>query len=419
MTRRWRRLTALALRPDAAEIHMNRGNALRDLERLEEAGVAYETALKFKPGMVEASINLALVLFLLDRVEESLQASRRALEYQPNAYAAWQGMGKALHKLKRYDEAVAAYQATLKHKPDDAETHKSLGVALRDADRYDAAIAAFQRAVALRPDFDNAINLLAGALLDAGRHDEALAAYRRGLALNPDGLFALHSNMLLGLNYQAGASSELLLAEAREFGRKAARKAVAFARHENTPDPDRRLRVGLVSGDLGQHPVGFFLQNVLENLDPDRLELVAYATANRKDALNERLRRSIPHWCDASKSGLDDAALANRVRADGIDILIDLAGHTANNRLPVFAWKPAPVQVTWLGYLGTTGLEAMDYLLADPWALPVGEEDQYTETPWRMPETYICFSAPDPGPACRGRGPPGAGQGLRHLRLLQ
>ena len=114
---------------------------------------------------------------------------------------------------------------------------------------------------------------------------------------------------------------------------------------------------------------GYFMQNVMENLDPDRLEVFAYATAERTDALNQRLRRSIPHWREAAGVKMNDEALARQIRADGIDILVDLAGHTAHNRLPVFAWKPAPVQVSWLGYLGTTGLDAMDYILADAWAL--------------------------------------------------
>jgi predicted O-linked N-acetylglucosamine transferase (SPINDLY family) len=189
----------------------------------------------------------------------------------------------------------------------------------------------------------------------------------------------------------SGGVRPTLLAEARAFGQK----VVSAVPHHDNAQTRSRLRIGLVSGDLGLHPVGYFLQSVLESLDPDRLEVFAYATLERKDALNQRLRLSIPHWREAAVSKMSDEALANQIRADGIDILIDLAGHTAHNRLTVFAWKPAPVQVSWLGYLGTTGLNAMDYILADAWALPAGEEDQFTETPWRLPESYICFSPPD------------------------
>jgi len=324
-----------------------------------------------------------------------VQVSQRVIEQRPDSFEAYQSMGHALQKLRRHAEAAEAYRRAAELRPDDALAHKDLGLALRDAGHYEAALSSLRRALELRPDYDLAINLIAGTLLDMGRIPEAIDTYREGLALDPDGVFGMHSNLLLTLNYQAGATSGALLAEARAFGEKAARKASPFVGHDNARDPDRRLRIGLVSGDLGQHPVGYFMQNVLEALDPDRLEVFAYATAERKDALNQRLRRAIPHWREADGAKLSDEALARQIRADGIDILIDLAGHTGHNRLPVFAWKPAPVQVSWLGYLGTTGLEAMDYILADAWALSAGEEAQFTETPWRLPESYICFSPPD------------------------
>lgn len=385
---------AIALRPQNAGYRLNRGDALRELDRLDEALATYEEVLRIDPQMVEAYTNLSLVLHLLGRYEESVSASQRAIALKPDSSKACQNMGHALRQLKRHEEAVAAYRRALAIEPENPELHKDLGAALKDAGQYEGALASFRRALELQPDSDVTLNLLAVALLDSGRYDEAIETYRRGLALNPDG-FYIHSNILFTLNYQAGGGSEALFAEAKAFGERAASKAEPFARHDNPPISDRRLRVGLVSGDLGEHSVGFFLQNLLENLDPDRLEVFAYATVDRKDALNERLRRAIPHWRDASQAKMDDRALAQQIRADGIDILIDLAGHTAKNRLPVFAWKPAPVQVSWLGYLGTTGLAAMDYILADSWALPEGEESQFTETPWRLPESYICFSPPD------------------------
>ncbi len=386
---------ALALRPETAQYHMNRGDALRDMERLEDAEAAYQTAIRLKPNLVESYLNLAHVMHLQGRNEAAVEAFQRAIERRPDDVGAHQGMGHALRRIGRFEEAEEAYRRAVELKPDDATIHIDLGKLLRETSRYEAALGSLQRALDLKPDSDAAINHLAGTLLDMGRHDEAVETFRRGLALDPDGLFYLHSNLLMMLNYQAGGRPIQMLAEARAFGEKAARKAVPFTHHGNMPDPGRRLRIGLVSGDLGQHPVGFFLQNVLENLDPNKLEVFAYETSQRKDALNERLRRVVHQWRDASFAKLNDEALANLIRTDGIDILIDLAGHTGKNRLPVFAWRPAPVQVSWLGYLGTTGIDAMDYVLADAWALPEGEQQQFTETPWHLPETYICFSPPD------------------------
>jgi len=386
---------ALALRPETAQFHMNRGDALRDLARLEDAEAAYQTAIRLKPDLVEVYLNLAHVLELQGRDEASVDAFQRAIDLRPAYVEAHRGMGHVLRRLGRHEAAEAAYRRALELRTDDAELYIDLGKVLKEVSRYEAALDSFQRALALKPDSDSAFNQLAGTLLDMGRHDEAIEAYRRGLALDPDGLFYLHSNLLLMLNYQAGGTPQLMLAEARAFGEKAARKAAPFMHHDNVPAPGRRLRIGLVSGDLGQHPVGFFLLNVLESLDPDKLEVFTYETAERKDALNQRLRLSVQQWRDASVDKMGDEVLAKQIRADGIDILIDLAGHTGKNRLPAFAWKPAPLQLSWLGYLGTTGLDAMDYVLADAWALPAGEEDQFTETPWRLPESYICFSPPD------------------------
>jgi predicted O-linked N-acetylglucosamine transferase (SPINDLY family) len=386
---------ALALRPEVAQYHMNRGDALRDLQRLEDADAAYRTAIRLKPDLVEVNLNLAHVLQLQGRYEASVEHFQRAIDLRPDYVEAYQGMGHALRSLGRHEEAEAAYRRALELKPDDASIYINLGKVLKEASRYEAALDSFQRALALKPDSDSAFNQLAGTLLDMGRHEEALKAYRRGLALDPGGLFYMHSNMLMMLTYQAGGTPQQIQAEARAFGEKAARKAVPFMHHDNVPNPGRRLRIGLVSGDLGNHPVGFFLQNVLESLDPDKLEVFAYETSERKDTLNQRLRRSVHQWRDASVARMSDEVLANQIRADGIDVLIDLAGHTGKNRLPVFAWKPAPVQVTWLGYFATTGLNAVDYVLADPRVLPAREEGQFVEKPWRLPDVYYCFSPPE------------------------
>lgn len=386
---------ALALRPEAAEYHFNRGETLRVLERLDEAETAYETAIRFRPEFAEAYANLGFVLHLQDRNEASVEAFRRAIEIKPDYFEVYQGMGHTLRRMGRHEDAATAYRNAAELRPDNAVAQKDLGTELKDSACYEAAIGALRRALELKPDYDVAMGLMAETWLAMGHLEDAFDAYRRALALNPDGNFSMHSNLLLALNYQAERTPEDLLEEARAFGDKAAKKAVSFAYHDNVPDPARRLHIGLVSGDFGLHSVGFFLLNVLESLDRDRLEVVVYETFLRKDALNERFRRSVPHWHDASFEGMSDEALANQIRTDGIDILIDLAGHTGFNRLPVFAWKPAPIQVSWLGYLGTTGLDTMDYILADAWALPAGEEEQFIETPWRLPETYICFSPPD------------------------
>ncbi|MFO7704602.1 MAG: tetratricopeptide repeat protein [Halopseudomonas sp.] len=386
---------AIALAPRSAPFRMNRGDALRDLERLDEAVAAYREAVAIQLDLVEAYISLAYVLAQLERHEESIVVCRRAIERRPEAVEVYHSMGKELRQLSRDEEAADTYRQLIAMRPDDVRAYMGLAEALHSGANYDGALKALEQVLKVDPQLVSAIDMKAGVLLDMGCLEDALGAYRQALEIGPEESFSTHSNLLLAMNYQAGATPVTLLAEAEAFGAKAARKAKPWGRHDNLPDPDRRLRIGFVSADLGRHPVGFFLENVLQSLDPEKLELFAYATADRRDPLNTRLRHYIPHWCDARDAKQKDEALASKIRTDGIDILIDLAGHTGKNRLPVFAWKPAPVQVSWLGYLGTTGLDAIDYVLADKWALPHGEEDQFTETPWRLPESYICFSPPD------------------------
>ncbi len=386
---------AIALMPQITHFWMNRGNALRDRERLDEAVESYRKALELEPNLINAYVSQAHTLVLLKRYEESVAVCQRAIERRPDFCDAHMGMADALRHLGRHEEAVAAYRRVAELRPDDVSIYKNIANVLHETLRNEEALATLQEALRINPGYDSAFNLMAGVLLDLGRHDEAFDVYRRGLQLDPDGLFLMHSNYLLALNYQATGAPEAGLSEARAYGKKAARKARPYVHHDNPPDPGRRLRVGLVSGDFGQHPVGYFLENVIESLDPAKLELFAYATTDRKDALNARLRRTLRNWRNARFADIDDESLSKLIRADGIDILIDLAGHTAKNRLPVFAWKPAPVQAAWLGYFATTGLEAMDYILADRWVLPPTEEGHFVERPWRLPDSYYCFSPPD------------------------
>jgi predicted O-linked N-acetylglucosamine transferase (SPINDLY family) len=227
------------------------------------------------------------------------------------------------------------------------------------------------------------------ALMDMGRLAETEEAFRRALAIDP-GYLKARSNLLFCLNYRESAAPEVLLAEARRQG--AAISAAAgpkFDAWNATPDPSR-LRVGLVSGDLRAHPVGYFVEGLLERLDQRRFELVAFPTTGRMDDLTQRILPRFQTW--RSLAGLSDREAAAAIHEQAIHVLVDLSGHTADNRLSVFAYRPAPVQVSWLGYFATTGLPEMDYFLGDPHMAPETEQARFTETLWRLPETWLCLS---------------------------
>ncbi len=201
-----------------------------------------------------------------------------------------------------------------------------------------------------------------------------------------------HSNLLFTLNYTAHHTPTHYLSVARQYGQLVASKvSERFTAWSCTRQPER-LRIGFVSGDFINHPIGYFLESVLSRLDPASVELIAYPTDHRMDELTARIKPCFSAW--KPLVGLHDEAAARLIHDDGVHVLIDLSGHTRHNRLPVFAWKPAPVQVSWLGYFATTGVAEIDYFLGDPYVAPLTEADHFTEQIWQLPESYWCFTPP-------------------------
>jgi protein O-GlcNAc transferase len=386
---------ALQIEPNDALAYYNLGSVLQEQDRLGEAAESYRQALHIKPDFTEAHCNLGNTLQKLGRLTEAESSCRHALQFRPDFANAHYNLGNVLQELGRLDEAVASFLRALQIEPDFAKAHYNLGVALQALARIDDAVANFRQTLRIEPDFAEAHCNLGSSLQDLGLLDEALASYRRALEIKPD-LAEAHSNVLFVHNYLPDQPATMLLAEARRFGDLAALKARPFTDWRNVPEAGRRLRIGLVSGDFRTHPVGYFVESVLASLASNaagRLELITYSNHVRADARTERIKACCHGWHAATT--LSDAQLAQRVRDDGIDILIDLSGHTAFNRLSMFAWKPAPVQASWLDYFATTGITAIDYLIADPWTLPEAEEASFTEKIWRLPETRLCFTPPD------------------------
>ena len=388
-------MKAVKYKPDSAAAHYNLGNAFAALSRHEAAATSYRQAIALKPDFADAHVALGGALEELGGLEAAIESCRQGLAISPDYAEAHYTLGRALSVLGRLDEAAASFYRALALKPDYADAHCALGVTLHTLGRFDEAIVCHQRALAVRPGYAIAHSNLGHVLQELGQFELALKSTRRALEIDPDFADA-HDNLLFMHNYLGDQPAAVMLGEARRYGQMVARQASHFLRWENGPDTSRCLRVGFVSGDFRNHPVGYFAEGVMEALFAgfsDRLALFAYPTCIRTDEISERIKANCRGWHPVA--GLSDEYMANRIRADGIDILIDLSGHTAYNRLPVFAWKPAPVQVSWLGYFATTGVAAIDYFVADPWTLPVSEEINFTEKVWRLPETRLCFTPPD------------------------
>ncbi len=320
----------------------------------------------------------------------------RILAQRPKHAGALHLKGVLALQLGDTATAIRLIERSLRIEPRHGMALGNLGVAYRGAGRLDDAIGALRKAVALDPKSADGWANLGQTLIRAGDVREAVTSLRRALELAPDRVLLL-SALLFAENYLGDSDPLEMAARARQVGALMAKAAPARVSHPNNPDPDRTLRVGLVSGDLGAHPVGRFLAGPLAQIDAARLELFAYANRTDEDAVTAELKRSIPHWRNVAS--LSDAALDAQIVADQIDVLVDLSGHTSAHRLPVFARKPAPVSFSWLGYFATTGLSAIDYVLVNRWVIPVSEQGQWTEQVWRMPDTYLCFTEPADAPA--------------------
>lgn len=342
----------------AATLH---AEALRQHQAgaLAEAEALYRQALALNPDLADSLHLLGVLRIQQGRAEEAVGLIRRAIALQGQAAGYHSNLGAALRILGRLEEAIAAFQRAVELAPDYAEAHSNLGTALRGQGLLAEAADCFRRAVALQPNY-------------------AVA----------------HSNLLLCLNYLDDIAPADLFAEHLRWGEQ---HAPTIARPARRSIKGRPIRVGYVSPDLRDHSVAHFIEPLLRHHDPSVVQSVCYAGVARPDAVTARLQGLAGVW--RSTIGLSDAALAEQIRADEIDILVDLAGHTAGNRLLVFAQRPAPVQVTWLGYPNSTGLRAMDFRLVDSVTDPAGIADQWaSEQLLRVPGGFLCYQPPEGAP---------------------
>ncbi len=398
---------AIVVKPDYAEAHFNLGTALMNQSKLDEAIAADGRAIRLKPDRAEAHSNLGNALTKRGKFDEAVAAYLRAIRLEPDFAGAHYNLGTALTNQGKLDEAVAAYRRAIGIKPDYAAALSSLGTALQNQGKLDEAIAAYGRAIRLEPDLAEAHSNLGNTLTNQGKLDEAIATYRRAIGIKPD-MADAHSGLLFCLNNHAEVTADQLFAEHRKWGARFGRQALRPTAYANGREAGRRLRIGYVSPDFRLHSVAYFVEPLLHGHDRQAVEVFCYAEVLQPDIVTARLQGLADRW--RVTVGLSDDELTEHIRADSIDILVDLAGHTAKNRLGVFARKPAPVQVTWLGYPSTTGLDAIDYRLVDAVTDPTGEADtQANETLVRLEGGFLCYGgvegAPEPAvPPCQKNG---------------
>lgn len=417
---------ALALDPLCPEANNNYGNYLRAKGQVEEALLAFERCLKTSPINVEAHVNQGAVFVALRKHDQAVASFRCALAIRPDFEPALGGLGSVLSAQGKLQEALDCFERIVRIHSASSRAHNDVGVMLMRMQRTDEATAAFERAIELADGAEGAVPYynLGTLLLEAKKADEAIDIFEKTLALNPllagarnnlgcaliakgksaEAVSAFGNavissptfrdaacNRILMMNYVESVTNQDLLDAARQFGESLERgnKSTFSKRDRN---PNRKLKIGYVSGDFIIHPVAMFLMRVLVAHDRSAFEIFAYSNDTKEDGATYHLRRLAGNW--RSIASLNDGEAADLIGRDEIDILVDLSGHTGRNRLPLFARKAAPVQASWLGYFATTGVPAMDYIILDPVSAPAGSEHWYTEQVVRLPYGRFCYLTP-------------------------
>jgi predicted O-linked N-acetylglucosamine transferase (SPINDLY family) len=385
--------------------HQGIGIAYCNLQRLPEAVRCFQLALALDQKNPAAHNNLGNCHKLAGNLADAKRCYRKAISVSSKFIPAYINLADVLGKQNKHKAAVKMYRKALRIAPDTPENkanlvllHHRLGLALRQLDKTDEAIASYKDAIATKPEFAMAHNSLGGALLARNELDAAMACFRTALELEPSHS-RVHSNILFTMNYLPGSTQEQIYEESLLFDSQHARGLLQGRKpFSRSRDKKKILRIGYLSPDFREHSVAHFTRKLLGEHNREATVVHCYADVETPDDLTGQFQAQADHWLSIADMG--DADIAEHIRQDRIDILVDLAGHTSNNRLLVFARKPAPIQVTWLGYPNTTGMRAMDYRLTDAVADPPGDADRlHTEKLVRLDHGFLCYQTDESIPA--------------------
>lgn len=391
----------LQLEPDRAEALHILGMCEFSVGRLESALALVQQASSLDESSSETFASLGLIHLEMGQPKDAVAALEKSISLNADSAGAWYNLGIACRRLGDTQRAIDVYRRAVALEPHFPQAFNNTGHGLRMLGRYEEAVIAYSKGLAIQPDHIEARNNLGVTFKDLGRLDEAIECFRQALDYDPN-CVAVHDNLLFASLYDPQATSESLAAAHREWNDcHALPLAREIPEHDNDPSPQRRLRVGYVSPDFRTHCQSLFTLPLLSNHDHEQFEVICYSSAPAPDQVTVQIQRHADIWRDVSK--LPDEQLTDLIRRDRIDVLVDLTMHMSRNRLLAFARKPAPVQVTWLAYPGTTGLTSIDYRLTDPHLDPSGmDESIYSERTWRLPETFWCYDPSheeiDPGP---------------------
>jgi predicted O-linked N-acetylglucosamine transferase (SPINDLY family) len=380
----------LSITPNYADAYNNLGNARSGQDKISEAIIDYQKAIALNPNYAEAHNNLGVAFKKQGQIAEAIASFQQAIALNPNYLDAYNNLGVTLNDQKQCKEAETCFKAVLSLNPKYVEAYTSLGHSLDEQGKLTEAIACYQRALALEPNNVLAQSSLGRTLKEKGMINEAIVHYKKALALEPTD-WKVHCNLVFTLNYSPQYDRAAIFLEHQRFNEQhAVPLSASIKPHLNNNNPHRKLKIGYVSADLRKHSVAFFMKPIFAHHNHEQFEIVCYYNHTQVDHITEQLQQYSDHWIPCLE--LSDEALADKIRQDKIDILVDLSGHIGGNRLLTFARKPAPIQATYIGYPNTTGLTVIDYHITDNYVDPEGiAEASHSEIPMRMPASYYCF----------------------------
>ncbi len=381
---------SIKINPNYPEPYNNLGIALQKLNKTDAAIENYKKSIELKKNFIQAHHNLGSAYIYLDEPQNSLQHFNKALELNPLYAEAYNGLGAANEKLGKKKDALKYYKKAIEIKPKYSEAYYNLGTLLSAQSNYDEAIVNLEKAIKLNNNYEKAYNNLGNVFNILGMFEEANNAYQQAIKIKPDYAKA-YSNLLFNLIYKPSFDIDYYLSEAKKFRLNCGIKQKSKINYKYEINP-KKLKVGFVSADFGDHPGGYFTLNFLKELKKKNCDLIAYPTVDRNDEFSNYFKNIFSKW-DLIKNKTDKAA-AEQIIDDGIHILIDAQGHSAKNRLPIFIYKPAPIQITWLGQ-GSTGIPEIDYFVGNNYITPRQEESHYVEKILRLPKASQCFTPPD------------------------
>ena len=382
---------SIELDPNYAQAYNNLGIAFHKIHKTDEAIIHYKRAIELNKNFAEFFYNLGNALRDQNKFTKSIEYFQKAIEIKSTYAEAFNSLALSQEDLGKKKEAVENYKKAIKIKPDFAEAYNNLGKLYIDMLEFNESLSCIKTAIKLKPSYEKAYNSLGNILHNLGRFDDATEAFEKAINIKTDYATA-YSNLLFNLNYKLNFNSEYYLSVAKKFSKncKPIKKKLSF--NYNYEKKPKKIKLGLMSADFGNHPGGYFTLSTLREIKKKNFELIAYSTADRNDEFSFHFRPLFSKWHSIETK--TDEEVVGQIFKDGIHILIDLQGHSAKNRLPVFIHKPAPIQATWLGQ-GSTGISEIDYFIGSKHITPKAEQNHYVEEIISLPEISQCFTTPD------------------------